>query len=235
MVKVTRKHRIDFSNIHPKVKNVMQMNGFRKYFSWERVTDKFHSTIEYRIFQATTQNLEEFEKYLLINVFNRADMPTMSVNVKNRIIDSFLEMFNNVLDHANSKCVYVCGQYFHKNGKLIISIVDEGKTIKENVGEYLEKLEEINSLEWAIVPGNSTKSNSAPGGLGFSILLEFLKLNKGNFTLISDNESYEVSNKGSRFISLNGNFPGTIVSITFNLHDDFSYILREEKSDDIIF
>lgn len=89
MVKVTRKHRIDFSNIHPKVKSVMQMNGFRKYFSWERVTDKFHSTIEYRILQATTQNLEEFEKYLLINVFNRADMPTMSVNEKIELLIAF--------------------------------------------------------------------------------------------------------------------------------------------------
>lgn len=33
---------------------------------------------------------------------------------KNSIIDNFLEMFNNVIDHANSSYVYVCGQFFRK-------------------------------------------------------------------------------------------------------------------------
>lgn len=226
---------ITFSNIHSKIKRLMQMNGFNRYFQWESIPDKYHSTIKYTVFRATTENLEEFERYLILNVFNRPDMPIMSNNVRDRIVDSFLEMFNNVIDHADSDSAYVCGQYFKKSGNLIISIVDIGKTIKENVTEYLQHKMGNNSLKWAIIKGNSTKSETAPGGLGFSLLLEFIKLNKGAFSLVSAEECYEVSSKGERFYDLEGCFQGTIVTITFNMHDDFAYILKEEQEEEIIF
>ena len=232
-----RKHTLSISNIHPKVKNVMQMNGLRKFFKWEKVNDVFNSTIEYRAFEATTENLEEFEKYIVLNVFTLHKMPSMSDRVRETMIDNFLEMFNNVIDHSNSEKVFVCGQYFHKKGNLVLTIVDFGKTIRENVYEFLNNKDlPINTLKWAIIPGNSTKVTSAPGGLGFSLILDFIKLNKGAFTLISDEECYEIKNDGkNRFTTIPQNFHGTIVTIVFNLRDDFSYILSEEKESEIIF
>lgn len=226
---------IAFANINTKIKRIMQRNGFNRYFKWENAQDRYNTTIKYTVFKATTENLEEFERYLILNVFNRPEMPTMSNKVRDRIVDSFLEMFNNVIDHADSDSAYVCGQYFKKSGSLVISIVDVGKTIKENVSEYLQQEMGTNSLEWAVVQGNSTKSNTAPGGLGFSLLLEFIKLNKGEFSLVSADECYEVNSKGERFYYLDGSFQGTIVTITFNMHDDFAYILKEEREEEIIF
>lgn len=234
---IEKKHTVTFGSIHPKVKKVMLMNGFRKYFSWDTVEDVFHSTMEYKIFQATTENLEEFEKYILINVFSRKGMPHMSGTVKDRMIDNFLEMFNNVIDHAISNKVYICGQYFHRSDNLVLSIVDFGRTIKENVLEFLGAENKCidNTLEWAIIPGNSTKSESAPGGLGFSIILDFVDLNNGGFTLISDSECYEINKSGKRFLKMENSFKGTIVTITFNLGADFAYILEENDINDIIF
>ena len=232
-----QQHKLSISNIHPKVKKVMQMNGFRKYFKWEKVDDVYKSTIEYRSFQATTEYLEEFEKYIVLHVFTNHKMPTMSEKVRERMIDNFLEMFNNVIDHANTDKVFVCGQYFYKSGQLVLSIVDFGKTIKENVLEFIgTKNMPQNALQWAIVEGNSTKVTSAPGGLGFSMILNFIELNKGSFNLISDTEYYEINHQGKRrFLTMSNVFPGTIVTISFNLHDDFSYILSEEKNSEIIF
>lgn len=223
-----------FRNIHPKIKNVMQRNGFSKIFRLDTIKDPNNTTIEYKIFNATTENLVEFEKYTILNIINRNDMPEMSALVRDRIVDNILEIFNNVIDHAETSKAFVCGQYFVSKKKLVITITDIGKTIKENVTEYLSE-PPYQAIKWAIVPGNSTKSTSAPGGLGISMLLDFLKLNKGLFTLISANECLEINEKGERFIELKNSFPGTIVSITFNMNDDFSYILNSEKEDAIIF
>lgn len=228
-----RLHSFTFFRIDPKIQNVMQRNNFGNYFSIPHLPDINNTTIEYRIFNATTDNLEEFEKYTLNNVMNRSNMPRMSAKVKKRITENILEIFNNVIDHAETSNAYICGQYFVKKHKLVITITDLGKTIKENVTKFL-KTSVDKAVQWAIIPGNSTKS-SAPGGLGISILLDFLKLNKGFFTLISDDECLEITNEGEQFVRLINPFPGTIVSITFNMKDDFSYIMNSEKNEEIIF
>ena len=234
----SKKHRIAIRNLHPKIKEVMRKNGFNKYFTWDNLDDTYHSTMDYAIFEATTEHLVDFEHYLLLNVFSRNNLPTMNSTYQNSIIDNLLEMFNNVIDHAESSSVYVCGQYFPKNSNLSFTIVDLGKTIFENVNEYLcDHNIEIpeNTLKWAIIPGNSTKTAYAPGGIGFSTLLEFLKLNKGFFTLISDNELYEIRPGKERFNKLTLSFPGTIVTITINLLDEQFYLLDKENNDLIIF
>lgn len=226
-------HYFTIYGLNDKIKNVMQRNGFSRHFSWDRLPDPNNTTIEYRNFSATTDNLLEFEKYILLNIMSRNDMPAMSPLVKDRIVDNILEIFNNVIDHAETPEAFVCGQYFVSKQKLVITITDLGKTIKENVSEYLKYTLPC-SLEWAIASGNSTKSQDAPGGLGISMLLDFLKLNKGCFTLISSNEYLEINQKGARPKILQCDFPGTIVSITFNMKDDFSYILKGENNDTII-
>ena len=234
----SQNHRIAIRNLHPKIKEVMRKNGFNKYFTWDDLDDTYHSTMDYATFEATTEHLVDFERYLLLNVFSRNNLPTMNSAYQNSIIDNLLEMFNNVIDHAESSSVYVCGQYFPRNSNLSFTIVDLGKTIFENVKEYLcDHNIEIpeNTLKWAIIPGNSTKTAYAPGGLGFSTLLEFLKLNKGFFTLISDNELYEIRPGKERFNKLTLSFPGTIVTITINLLDEQFYLLDKESNDLIIF
>lgn len=234
-VSTSKKHKITIKNLHPKIKEVMRRNGFNRYFNWDNLDDIYHSTMDYTFFKATTEHLVDFEKYLLLNVFSRNNLPTMNLAYQNSIIDNLLEMFNNVIDHAESPFVYVCGQYFPKNSNLSFTIVNLGKTIFKNVTEYLlnNKLNiPDNTLKWAVIPGNSTKAEFAPGGLGFSTLLEFLKSNQGSLILISDNE---IQPNKERFDKLSLPFPGTIVTLTINLKDEQFYILDSNKNDLIIF
>lgn len=233
-----RNHKIALRGLNSKIKTIMQKNGFNKYFTWEHLEDALHHTMSYEIFQSTTEHLVDFERYLVINIFSRDNMPAMNTAYKNCIIDNLLEMFNNVIDHANSDHVYVCGQYFPKNLNLCFSIVDLGRTIYENVTAYFKNKTidfPDNSLAWAILPGNSTKTSEAPGGLGFSTLLSFLKLNNGYFTLISDKELYDLRSGKEYFYSLASSFPGTIVTITINLTDNQMYIFDENKNNFIVF
>jgi len=205
-ITVSRNH-LAVTNIHPKIKEVMQKNGFNRYFTWEKLKDNNHSTMDYAIFGANTTSLELFERYLIINVFSRQEMPSMNTHFKDRIVDAFLEIFNNVIDHADCRSVYVCGQYFPKSSTLSFSIVDIG----------------------------STKADTAPGGLGFSILIDFLKLNNGSFILISDDEIYEIYKKKERFNKISPRFPGTIVTITINLKDDHLYYYDNNQNNVIVF
>lgn len=159
----------------------------------------------------------------------------MTEPVRDVIIDNFLEMFNNVIDHAESELVHVCGQFFPKKKRLVLSIVDLGLTIRDNIEKYQESLlaREESSLKWAIAKGNSTKTDNTPGGLGFSIILDFLEQNQGKFVLISGNEYFCKNPKEGKFLPLDYSFPGTIVTITFNMSDDFSYILVDEDIESI--
>lgn len=153
------------------------------------------------------------------------------------MIDNMLEIFNNVIDHGHTDSVFVSGQYFVKKEQLIVTITNMGNTIKQNVTEYAAKhLQEIpdSALLWAIVEGNSTKATSGPGGLGISRLLQFLKLNQGSFTLISEDEYLQIINGEQIFESLNIPFPGTIVSIAFNMSDQGSYRLKNEIDNQIL-
>ena len=65
-----RNHKIALRNLHPKIKTVMQKNGFSRYFTWDSIDDVYHSTMSYDIFESTTEHLADFERYLLLNVFS---------------------------------------------------------------------------------------------------------------------------------------------------------------------
>lgn len=221
-----------------KIQEVICKNGFCSYFKLEPIEDTFHSTMRYTRFKASTVQLEEFEKYLVINIVNRPQMPLMNPAYKDIIIDSLLEVFNNVIDHAGSNYVYVCGQYFPRNHRLCFSIVDAGRTIRENVFTFFNNHFEDapnNSLAWAVKPGNTTKKLSAPGGLGLPTLCQFLRNNRGKLTIISDNEIYYFRGNKDVFDYLDCCYSGTIVNVEINMRDNNFYYFKEADSTVIIF
>lgn len=123
-----KKQKIVFRSVKRKIRTVMQKNGFGAHFHFEKIVDEYHTTIEYRRFRADTIDLEQFEKYIFLNVFQHKDMPDMSEEVRDIMIDNFLEMFNNVIDHTEAEFVYACGQVFPWKKKVVLSIVDFGTT-----------------------------------------------------------------------------------------------------------
>lgn len=230
-------HTVYFKNINSKISALMARNKFGRAFSMKKQEDRFESCIDYAMFKAETEQLEEFEKYILLQIFNHKEIPLMSENYKNRIIDNFLEIFNNVIDHAEAKYVYVCGQFFPKSQSFVFSIVDVGLTFEQKISNYFKicgKNPPMYSIEWALQSGNTTKLDS-PGGLGLTTLMDFLTRNKGSFSIISNNEFYEYNSKGERTILLGNFFPGTIVTIDVNLKDSNHYIIEEDNDEIIVF
>lgn len=227
---------IMFANVSAKLESVMRVNGFGKHFSYDLLPDTYNTAIPYKIFNVS--QIDEFEKYILMEIFSRKDIPKMSNLVRDSIIDNILEIFNNVKEHTNSCTLYTCGQYFPSKSLLYFTITDSGETIPYNVSSFLQEHEigiDTSSLEWAMQSGNSTRRSDSPGGLGLYLLSDFIRLNCGELYIVSGNETFEQTKKGIRYKYLEYSFSGTIVTMAFNLNDNSSYRFTNENSSNFIF
>lgn len=219
-----------------KLKKTIQKNGFYIHFGFEKLPDTYNTVIPYTIFNI--EQISEFEKYIILRIFDRRDIPKMSEMVKSKIIDNILEIFNNVKEHTCSEKIYTCGQYFPKSSFLYLTIVDSGETIPYNVNRYHYNLGIIppaNPLEWAMKAGNTTRTAKTPGGLGLSLLQDFIELNEGKLYIVSGNETYEKTGNSNRHKYMEAPFPGTIVTVAFNLSDASVYHMASENVSEIIF
>lgn len=86
-----------------------------------------------------------------------------------------------------------------------------------------------------MVRGHSTRRTPEPGGLGFSLILEFIKLNQGMFSLISGSEGFEYKLGKETYFDLPFPFSGTIVTMSFYLGDHSSYRLKSEMRRKLVF
>jgi anti-sigma regulatory factor (Ser/Thr protein kinase) len=164
----------------------------------------------------------------------------ISADLKNSIVSKVLEIFMNAYGHSektNEAKVISCGEYDEKEKNLKLTVMDFGVGIIENVQAHLKKkLKEVDAMEWALQTGNSTKTDSIdediPRGLGFGVLNEFVRVNKGNIRVYSNNCYASTDKDGDYSVSkLNTNFPGTLVTITINCDDRYYKFLNEPDDD----
>lgn len=231
------KKKIGILGIRDSISEIIRKNGFYVHFNnMTKLPDIHNTTIPYKIFKVF--EIDEYERYLTLSLFARKDLPQMSKAVSDNIRDSLLELFKNVSDHTNSTAIYTCGQYFPKSEVLYFTIVDAGTTIYGNVKRFheLRKLEVPKCcLEWAIGEGNTTLETKTPRGIGLSLIRDFVKLNKGEIYIVSGMETYEMAKAKERYKSFKESFPGTIVTIGFNLKDKSSYHMKSEENTTIQF
>lgn len=220
-----------------KLKTIMQKSGFSAHLGMEKVQDTFNTVIPYSIFKIN--QIDEYKEHISTKIFNRKDIPKMSPKVRSLMLDNILELFNNVKEHTSSKEVYTCGQFFPKSNYLYLTVVDAGETIPYNVNKYFEKFNESppgSRLSWAMESGNSTRITETPGGLGLSFLEDFIRLNKGKLYIVSGNETYERIGRDPKIKYMQHPFPGTIITVAFNMSDSSSYSMASEVDfNEIIF
>lgn len=221
--------KIYFLNLNAKITETIRKNGFYRHLGFEKLPDTYNTVIPYTIFNI--DEINEFERYILLRIFNRSDIPQMSEMAKSNIMDNILEIFNNVKEHTHSNKVFTCGQYFPKSSLLYLTIVDSGETIPYNVNMHFNDKNlkpPVNALEWAMVAGHSTRIAETPGGLGLSLLKDFVGLNEGLLYIVSGNETYEKKGKQERYKYMEVPFTGTIVTVAFNLSDTHTYSMVSE-------
>jgi hypothetical protein len=221
-------------NMSSSVERILQKNHFLSNFGSAALPDTHLTTIKFRKFKVTEE--KQFKDYLDNELLSQPDLPHMSPLLKSKINKSIFEIFNNANIHGHCGHVFSCGQYFPQKKRLIFTIADLGKTIKSNVNEYLNKsYNGEEAIRWAVEEGNTTKTGNIPGGLGLSLIRDFLKLNSGCIQIVSSNGYWE-ERKGVIFAKeIENTLMGTIVNLDININDHSSYIMSSEINPDFIF
>ncbi len=227
---------VKFENLKRNIYDAMRRNGFGIHLDAKSIPDKYNTAIPYMIFGINA--IEQYEKYLTINLFGRDDIPDTLSAVSDIIKDYLLELFKNVKDHTTSDSVYTCGQYFPKTHKLYFTIADAGETIPYNVENYhkergMQKPEK--PILWALASGNTTSDCNSPRGIGLALIKEFIEMNHGEIFIVSGDESFELTQKGEIYRKFDYKFNGTFITLGFNLAEDTINDILLETSESIVF
>src|SRR5690606_12647141 len=169
-------------------------------------------TVGYRTFDENDSD-DVFTGYVLEELLSKPNFPKMTGELSTRILTNIFETYDNAITHGKCDFVHTCGQFFPSKGNkpLNFTVVDLGINMKENVENYLGyDISATEAISWAMKRKNSTKN--IPGGLGLSEILQFIKLNKGKFEIVSSNGYYRILNDHIETYTLAEEFPGTIVN-----------------------
>ena len=151
------------------------------------------------------------------------------------------EIFSNSCNHSDQQEVFFASfvdKSYNGDIFLTVSIIDYGKTIVNNVKEYLniEFISGAECIDWAIKPANTTRMGS--GGYGLPTLIDYMKAAKGDLYIFSGEACYLLLNgeNDSTFDVDNGIFFGTSVAFKVKLNQNsfiFNYDDENRKIDSI--
>lgn len=222
-----------FDYIKPDIEQILLKNDFLSYYGFPRIKDNNQTTIRFLKLKLTDGKY--FNNYIINEFLNRTELPEISVPLKEKITEAIYEIFVNAQIHSESKHIYTCGQFFPRKDKIEFTLVDTGIGFKKNINKrFGYNLNSIQAIKWAIQERNTTKIGIS-GGIGLTILKEFIIKNKGEIQIISDDGFYQFNTSGEQNHLFNGYFPGTIVNMQFKTNDNNSYILNNELKNYNIF
>lgn len=225
---------VNLVKLRPEQEKIFKKTRF-SYFGGDSLPDRYQTTVEYR--KSKVSEIGSFEKYLEKKLLAHPGLPNMSALLRKKIKESILEIFNNAKMHGNCEFVFSCGQYYPRKGRLDFTIVDIGNTIHKNVQDYSgRKVSGKRAIEWAVSERTTTRKGNIPGGLGFTLIRDFLCKNKGKIQIASADGYWYEKEDTSHSEDLSDFFGGTAVNLEFNVNDQCSYCLTSEIEDtDILF
>lgn len=213
-----------YDGVRPGVRDALRRNGF--------FTDARHNVSEELCIPLKSFALTEAKKFaeFTSHHFLRHQIPLMSLGVRDKFFEGIDELFNNAAIHSKARFpVYVCGQVFPSEKRLDFTIVDLGIGFRENVERYLnEEIGAAAAIAWGMERDNTTRAGDIPGGLGLSILREFVEKNGGELMIYSDKGYWSHSNRGVSAEGIDVRFPGTFVTLEIKLDDEKIYFLEDE-------
>lgn len=225
---------VNLVNLRPNVERILSKNGFLSYYGRTKIPDQWGTTVFYERFDVEDDRY--FSNYIERKFIRRSEMPEMSPGLLKKFRESVFEIFSNAVLHSRSKLgIFSCGQFYPRKDKIDFTVADLGVGIRKNVCDHIQKdLSPVDAIIWAAEEPNTTK-RGVPGGLGLTLLSEFIDLNGGRIQIVSDAGYWQRKDKRTCTSPLDHPFPGTVVSVEINTADRSSYRLTSEPEGDEIF
>lgn len=211
--------------------NILERNGFLAFFGHERAIDYYNTTIPYQVLSVDDDRY--FNNYVFKVFISKPELPQMTTALKKKLTESIYEIFINAKMHSETRKIFICGQFFPKKEKIEFMITDIGLGIKNVVNNAFDaNLSAIQAIKWAVQDKNTTKKGVS-GGIGLSLLYEFIELNKGKVQIISNEGFWELNEGNITTKKFDNEFPGTMVNISVRTDDQNAYMLSSEMQDNI--
>lgn len=149
----------------------------------------------------------------------------------------FLEVMNNVADHAHSPVGgYTMAQYYPTNKKIQFTVADRGVAFLANMKLNFNDIKnEEEAIFKALKKGITSTQQQMYGqhknaGFGLYAMFEILKMTGGKFVIISNDTLLRYENKNFEVKNLKTPWKGVVVSFEFfeaNIEFDMDYFKRE--------
>lgn len=128
---------------------------------------------------------------------------------------------------------YLYADSFSQKKAIEFMIADTGLGIKNVVNRrFNANLNAVSAIKWAIEDRHTTKQGIS-GGIGLSLLHEFIKMNGGKIQIISNEGFWQLDKGNVTANSFENEFLGTIVNFSVRTDDNNSYMLSNETLDEI--
>lgn len=213
----------------------IQHNGGQVDFAWHTLQDDIHMNLQQNSFYATMEGKTggwkgnsipcredpENDPASISNYLEGRwlgpDWVDVADDIKHEIICTVQEIYSNAFEHGESSIgVVSCGQHYPNRQRLELTVVDFGVGIPFRVREFLNKPQKPvkQALEWAFMPGTSTRPGNIPGGIGLDTLKRFLQEKQGRMTVYSGGSHAVITRSHQRFSDAPVHFHGTLMNIS---------------------
>ena len=210
---------------------VLLKNNFLSFYGKDIHVDTYGTTIPYEIL--FPKDDRHFAEYIQDQIFGKGDFPNLSTALRKKLLESICEIFHNAKMHSQTEKIFICGQFFSSKKQIQFMITDIGWGIREVFNRCFNcSMSSIKAIKWSLKEGHTTKQNQT-GGLGLSLLFDFIQKNQGEIQIVSNDGFYEFKNNQTSCKKFNHFFPGTMVNIMVKTDDPYRYQLSTEANENI--
>lgn len=204
--------------------NYFQRSGLYNYITGDHVEYTNGNAIPFREIKAKDDEIIDY----IDNILSLAPVK-LSDKAEAALFQSIYEIFCNSVEHSQSKHgIYACGHWMPPKKELAFSVYDTGIGIPSLIKEKINAdFSSKDALVWSLTPGHSTKQliEGTPRGLGLSALKQFIKLNHGSFSIVS-NDIYYNYTKDDIYKTIPIPILGTIISFIIRNDKTHTYVIK---------
>lgn len=211
---------IFYDKINDEIEISFLKNNYAKKFNKKKylnlsLEDVYKTIIDFTIIKKDNEGAF----YIIEKNIKNKDLINFNDNLQSSFISLVGELANNSYEHGKTEKAYFCGQYYPEENKLSFSISNLGDTIVENVKRKIPNFSNKKCLKWIFELGTTTRKDGTSGGQGLYELKRVVSALKGNITLISGNDYYNIDkNQNIKYQFLQNKYAGTtfIIDIYYN-------------------
>jgi len=199
------------ATLQPKVRDALTKNGFLASHGMEAPRFE-NNAIAYH--HDRSPNTNEFAKFIAEEWIGR-NWLDIGRDVRQEIIQSVVELYNNAFEHGRASGFFTCGQKFPNREEVKIAFLDFGSTIPGTVKTLAEtrRLSDHESITWALQAGNTSKPGYSRG-LGFDVLMDLVSGAGSHLEIYSRVGAVRAANRHPVARPLAFMFPGTLIQLT---------------------